>query len=127
MRAAAKDLDDMMIIASWGAGEDVLMEEFKEIIADGYSARAGSIYNRDAGWLCGGGLLIAERRRLAIPVSIVVIVVAALRVAGVVPSRDVQRFLKVEGDQRSCRHPDFCAARHHLLALSTRNRAGDCP
>jgi len=29
MRAAAKDLDEM--IASWGAGEDELMEEYKEI------------------------------------------------------------------------------------------------
>ena len=29
MRAAAKDLDDM--IASWGAGEDELMEEYKGI------------------------------------------------------------------------------------------------
>jgi antitoxin (DNA-binding transcriptional repressor) of toxin-antitoxin stability system len=29
MRAAAKDLDQM--IASWGAGEDELMEQYKEI------------------------------------------------------------------------------------------------
>src|SRR5271165_3907385 len=29
MRAAAKDLDEM--IASWGSGEDELMEEYKEI------------------------------------------------------------------------------------------------
>ena len=29
MRAAAKDLDEM--IASWGAGEDELMEEYKQI------------------------------------------------------------------------------------------------
>jgi hypothetical protein len=29
MRAAAKDLDEM--IASWGAGEEELMEEYKEI------------------------------------------------------------------------------------------------
>jgi antitoxin (DNA-binding transcriptional repressor) of toxin-antitoxin stability system len=29
MRAAAKDLDEM--IASWGAGEEKLMEEYKEI------------------------------------------------------------------------------------------------
>ena len=29
MRAAAKDLDEM--IASWGSGEEELMEEYKEI------------------------------------------------------------------------------------------------
>jgi len=29
MRAAAKDLDEM--IASWGTGEDKLMEEYKEV------------------------------------------------------------------------------------------------
>jgi antitoxin (DNA-binding transcriptional repressor) of toxin-antitoxin stability system len=44
MRAAAKDLDEM--IASWGASEDALMEEYKEIRrsarADKRHAKQGS-------------------------------------------------------------------------------------
>jgi hypothetical protein len=39
MRAAAKDLDQM--IASWGASEDELMEEYKEIRRAGRQKRHG--------------------------------------------------------------------------------------